>query len=126
MKYPIENYSQEFTLNSESIFIDSKKIRESPVLALARNVITPKGVRIKNLKINGSCNLKSKICKFKDIRLGKRNLIISGSGYYNSGKSIGYFNFLIRFPKLPKLKLHMNISIKNSDVITKVEKIIPT
>jgi hypothetical protein len=123
LKYPLKDFQQKFNLNSEALYIDSDKLRESPILALARNVITDKGVRIKDIKITGVCNTKAHICKFDHIKLGKNNLIISGTGFYEYKKAFGNFNLIMRFPKLKKLKLHLNIKIKDHHVITKMEKL---
>lgn len=123
LKYPLKNFPQKFNLSSEALYIDSEKLRESPILALARNVITDKGVRIKDIKITGFCNTKAHICKFDHIKLGKNNLIISGDGFYEYKKAFGNFNLIMRFPKLKKLKLHLNIKIKDHHVITKMEKL---
>ena len=123
LKYPLKNFPQKFNLSSEALYIDSEKLRESPILALARNIITDKGVRIKDLEITGVCNIKDHICKFDHIKLGKNNLIISGTGFYEYKKAFGNFNLIMRFPKLRKLKLNLNIKIKDHHVITKMEKL---
>ena len=123
VQYPISSNKESFKLHADSVYIQSEKIRESPILMLARNVIRKHGIELKNVNINGYCQKNIHSCTFDKIKLGAKNIQILGNGKYFYKKGDSNFDLILAFPALPKLKIPIELKTVNHKLITNVKKL---
>jgi len=121
--YPLNLNKQNFKLHADSIYIQSEKIRRSTILMLARNTIREHGIELKNVDIYGYCQKNINSCTFYRIKLGEKNLRVTGAGTYFYKKGDSNFDLILSFPALPKLKIPIELKTKNHKLTTKVKKL---
>jgi hypothetical protein len=123
VQYPVNSNKESFKLHADSVYIQSDELRESPILMLARNIIRKHGIEVKDVNIHGYCQKNINSCTFDSIKLGEKNLRVTGSGTYFYKKGDSNFDLILSFPALPKLKIPIELKTVNHKLITKVKKL---